>query len=524
MSRFTRSSGNACIDPVSISDWEELAAADSVVDLRRLVSKWNIKTRPGAPIGTVRKQLIRLMPVVPLTAFRSTSARSAVAALLLSAGIVASQKGQSVAGHGSVRQSAHLSNLRSSAQPAQSRRPQQSLSETDPAPVVCAAPSSGTVSAPVRVQCAVTDSQNQNQMGSTSRLAPQPALAGQSGPSVPSGAASGRTVTAVQEARVAGAQSSGSAPRITATSFQPQQQPGRPASIPQVAAAAADGTLPAAAATPSPPPAASSAVLPSLLSALSALQQQQSALQQQQVQVASQLTELTHIVQQLQDTAETAHGAAGSTEVHTNVPTAPGADSVPATAPVDSAPAAPGASTGGQQGCPPAHAPSRKAGSDLVFVGLPLPPVIAGRSYMPAHRAVLHFCESQLRIDMRPQDITVRQVFGRIGKRSVVVVRFRSSYVVNSIIVAKSVLLDGRSPVSIEFSRPAAVRQSHSELRQQRRSAVGQFEQELGGAPPSSQAESSQANLPLSASDQPPPASVPVRRPVTPAAASLPES
>ena len=55
----------------------------------------------------------------------------------------------------------------------------------------------------------------------------------------------------------------------------------------------------------------------------------------------------------------------------------------------------------------------------------------------------------------------MRQVFGRTGSRSVVLVRFRSSYVVNSIITAKSVLLDGRSPVSIEFSRSSALRQEH---------------------------------------------------------------
>jgi hypothetical protein len=90
-------------------------------------------------------------------------------------------------------------------------------------------------------------------------------------------------------------------------------------------------------------------------------------------------------------------------------------------------------------------------------------------SYMPAVRAVFHFCSLQLRVDVRPQDICVRQVFGRTGSRSVVLVRFRSSYVVNSIITAKSVLLDGRSPVSIEFSRSSALRQEHSALRRQRR-------------------------------------------------------
>lgn len=332
---------------------------------------------------------------------------------------------------------------------------------------------------------------------------------------MPSGAAPERNAVAVQEPRAAGEQAAVSAQRTTAVSSQSLQRPSRLlASSPQVAAAAAS----------SPPPTASTALLPSLLSALSALQQQQTALQQQQVQVASQITTLTCIVQQLQDAAEPTHGAAGSTEAQTDVPAATGANLVPASAPVEPAPARPIASIGGQQGCPPTHASSRKAGSDLVFVGLPLPPIIAGRSYMPAHRAVLHFCESQLRIDLRPQDITVRQVFGRIGKRTVVVVRFRSSYVVNSIIVAKSVLLDGRSPVSIEISRPAAVRQEHSVLRQQRRSAAGRHEQERGEASPSSQAESSQANLPLSASSQPPPVSMPVRRLDTPIAASLPES
>lgn len=521
MARLTRSSGNACFDPVSIADWEELAAADSVVDLRRLVSKWNVKARPNAPLDTVRVQLIRLMPVVPLTAFRSTSARSAVAALLMSAGVVASRSVQSVAEQSSVRQRAHLSDLRSYAQSAQSRRPWQGTSETDPAPLSRAVPSSGAVSAPDRVQRAGIDVQNQSQMRRASRPASRLAPAGQHGSMAPAEAASERNAAAVQDSRVADVQ----APRINVASSQSQQQTGRPVvSLPQGSAAAACGTPPAPVATSSPPPAATAALLPSLLSALSALQQQQSALQQQQVQVASQLTTLTHIVQQLQDAPEPAHGAAGSTEVNANVPAATGTASVPAAAPVDPAPAQPDASTGGQQGCPPAHAPGRKAGSDLVFVGLPLPPVIAGRSYMPAHRAVLRFCESQLRIDLRPQDITVRQVFGRMGKRSVVVVRFRSNFVVNSIIVAKSVLLDGSCPVSIEFSRPAAVRQGHSALRQQRRSAVDRPEQEAGGAPSSSQAESSQANLPLSASDQPAPASIPVCRRDTSAAASLPES
>lgn len=519
MARLTRSHGNACFDPVSIADWEELAAADSVVDLRRLVSKWNVKARLGAPLDTVRTQLIRLMPVVPLTAFRSASARSAVAALLLSAGVIASRSVQSVAGQRSVRQRADLSDLRSYAQSAQSRRPRQSASETDPAPR--AVPSSGAVSAPARVQRAGTDAQSQSQMRRASRPPSRLAPAGQHGSMAPPEAASERSAAAVQDSRVVDVQ----APGTTVASSQSQQQPGRNVvSLPQGSAAAACGTPPAAVATSSPPPAATAALLPSLLSALSALQQQQSALQQQQVQVASQLTALTHIVQQLQDAPEPAHGAAGSTEANANVPAATGTASVPAAAPVDPAPAQADASIGGQQGCPPAHAPGRKAGSDLVFLGLPLPPVIAGRSYMPAHRAVLRFCKSQLRIDLRPQDITVRQVFGRMGKRSVVVVRFRSNFVVNSIIVAKSVLLDGSCPVSIEFSRPAAVRQGHSALRQQRRSAVDRHEQEAGGAPSPSQAESSQANLPQSASDQPAPASIPVCRRDTSAAASLPES
>ena len=113
--------------------------------------------------------------------------------------------------------------------------------------------------------------------------------------------------------------------------------------------------------------------------------------------------------------------------------------------------------------------PSSHAGRDLIFVGLPLPPVITGRAYMPAVRAVFQFCSLQLRVDVRPQDICVRQVFGRTGSRSVVLVRFRSSYVVNSIITAKSVLLDGRLPASIEFSRSSALRQEHSALRRQRR-------------------------------------------------------
>ncbi len=127
----------------------------------------------------------------------------------------------------------------------------------------------------------------------------------------------------------------------------------------------------------------------------------------------------------------------------------------------------------GHQSCTLAHAPSNVAGRDLIFAGLPLPPVIGGRTYMPALRAVIHFCSVQLRIDMRPQDICLRQVFGRTGSRSVVVVRIRNSYVVNSIITAKSVLLDGRSPVSIEFSRSSALRQEHSTLRRQRRRSAG---------------------------------------------------
>ena len=523
MARSTRSSGTACYDPVSVSDWEELAAASSAVELRRLVSKFSVRVRSGASLDTVRNQLARLFPVVPLTAFQSPSVRSFVSALQQSGGIATSRRVHSVAEQGTAQRRVHLSIQRSSAQPAPSRRSQNGTFGTAAVQIPCAAPSPEASTAPVRVPCAGSDIQNQ--MSSPGlRSASQPALAGQQACTLPPSTALGRTAVAVQDARAADEPSANLTLQTAAVSSQSQQQPGRllAPSPPPVAAAAADGRPYIAAATVSPASATSTALLPDLLSALSALQQQQVALQQQQSQVASQLTAMTRIVQQLQGTTEPTRGAARSTEAQADVPAATHVNSVTARAPVEPAAAQAVASTGHQQDCPPAQAPSRQAGRDLVFVGLPVPPVIAGRSCFPAHRAVLHFCASQLRIDLRPQDITVRQVFGRIGSRSVVVVRFRSSFVVNSIIVAKSVLLDGRSPVSIEFSRSAAVRHQHSTLRQQRRSAADQHGQEGGAAPSSCQDATVPAILPLHASDQPSPASMPACRSDTPTAAPLP--
>ena len=176
-----------------------------------------------------------------------------------------------------------------------------------------------------------------------------------------------------------------------------------------------------------------------------------------------------------------------------------------------------------------AHAPSRKAGRDLVFVGLPLPPVIAGRSYMPAHRAVLHFCSSQLRIDMRPQDLSVRSMYGRTGARSAVVVRIHSMYVVNSIITAKSVLLDGRCPISVEFSHSTALRHERGEMRQQRRSQRGQ-QQHGGGMPLSTATDTAQVSIPVETaaiatpSSQHSPVPLPRCRSETVAAAPQPDS
>lgn len=521
MARSTRSSGIACCDPVSVSDWEELAAASSVVDLRRLVSKFNVRVRSGASLDTVRNQLARLFPLVPLIAFQSPSVRSFVRALQQSGGIATSRSVHSVAEQGTAQRRAHLSNQRSFAQPASSRRSQNTTFGTTAVQIPCAAPSPKASAAPVRVLCA--GNEFQTQMSSPGlRSASQPASAGQQACMLPPSTALGRTAAAVQDARAAGEPAASLTPQTAAVSSQSQQQPGRllANSVPQVAAAAAVGMPSVAAAAVSPVSAA--ALLPDLLSALCALQQQQVALQQQQLQVASQLTAMTRIVQQLQGVTEPARGAARSTEAQADVPVATHVNSMTARVPVEPATAQAVAFTGHEQDCPPTQAPSRQTGRDLVFVGLPVPPVIAGRSCFPAHRAVLHFCASQLRIDLRPQDVTVRQVFGRIGGRSVVVVRFRSSFVVNSIIVAKSVLLDGRSPVSIEFSRSAAVRHQHSSLRQRRRSVADQHEQEGGAAPSSCQAESVQANLPLHAPDQPSPASVPACHSAAPTAAPLP--
>lgn len=353
MARSTRSSGFACYDPVSVSDWEELAAASSVVDLRRLVSKFNVRVRSGASLDTVRNQLARLFPLVPLTAFHSPSVRSFVCALQQSGGIATSRSVHSVAEQGTAQRRVHLSNQRSSAQPASSRRSQNRTFGTTAVQIPCAAPSREASAAPVRVPCAGSDIQNQ--MSSPRlRSASQPAPAGQQTCTLPPSTALGRTAAAVQDARAAGEPAASLTPQTAAVSPQSQQQPGRllAPSLPQVAAAAAGGMPSLAAATVSP--VSATTLLPDLLSALSALQQQQVALQQQQLQVASQLTAMTRIVQQLQGTTEPTSGAARSTEAQADVPAATHVNSVTARAPVEPAAAQAVASAGHRQDCPPA--------------------------------------------------------------------------------------------------------------------------------------------------------------------------
>ena len=345
----------------------------------------------------------------------------------------------------------------------------------------CAVQSSPTSATPLAAQQRA-DAASQAQMSSPRlRSASQPASAGHQSCTVRSGTFPARAAPVVPDVWAHDRQTALQTALMRASASQPQQQarqqPARPSqdTSPELIGAPSGGSDRARvdrAVTASVPSAAvSDTLLSDARSALDALQQQHASLVQQQAEVASHLSVLTRAVQRIQGAPEPASAAAGSTPAHADAPAATMSCRTPAPATASAGPAAalPTDPADGHQGCTSAHAPSSHAGRDLIFVGLPLPPVITGRAYMPAVRAVFQFCSLQLRVDVRPQDICVRQVFGRTGSRSVVLVRFRSSYVVNSIITAKSVLLDGRSPVSIEFSRSSALRQEHSALRRQRR-------------------------------------------------------
>ena len=310
-------------------------------------------------------------------------------------------------------------------------------------------------------------------------VASQPAPAGLQACTVRSGVLPAGHAPAVPEPRAHDRQTAMQASQTPASASQPRRQARQPPARPSqgtsthatVSRSGSDRAPIDRDATPSVSCAPSAALLSDACSALVALQQQHALLVAQQSAVDAHLSALTRVVQRLQDAPELASAAAGSAEAHADAPaaTATCPSPSPATASAGPADALPSAPAVGHQGCTLAHAPGSHAGRDLVFVGLPLPPVIAGCTYMPALRAVFQFCSEQLRVDIRPQDMCLRQVFGRTGSRSVVLVRIRSSYVVDSIITAKSVLLDGRSPVSIEFSRSSALRQEHSSLRRQRR-------------------------------------------------------
>jgi hypothetical protein len=492
MARHTRSSGVACDDPCAISDWEQLVAASEVSELRPLVSRYSIVVRPGATLDTVRQQLARVFPVVSLRLLSCQHVRTRVSALLESSSAArgVQSAGGSIASHSAAVRPAqpstaphrlHLTSQRASMRSTRATASQSGRFGVTAAQTPCAALSSPT-SASAGQQRA--DASPQAQM-STPRLrsASQPAPAGQQSCIARFGAVSTGNAPVVPDARAHDRQTAFQASQTPASASQPRQharqQPARPSQGTSTATTGSrshsDRVPIDRAATPSVPFASADALLPDALSALDALQQQHALVTQQQTEVASRLSALTRIVQRLQAAAELASTAAGSAEAHADAPAATVSCRTPspATASAEPAVALPSASVAGHQGCTLAHAPSSHAGHDLVFAGLPLPPVIAGRTYMPALRAVLSFCSMQLRVDIRPQDICLRQVFGRTGSRSVVLVRIRSGYVVKSIITAKSVLLDGRSPVSIEFSRSAALRQEHSMLRRQRRQSAG---------------------------------------------------
>ena len=548
MARHTRSSGVACDDSGAIADWEQLVAASEVSELRPLVSRYSIVVRHGATLDTVRQQLVRVFPVVSVRSFRSQDVRARVSALLESIGAAHGLQsvGGSIASPCAAARPAELStatqrvHLTSQSVPVRSARSiasQRGAFGMTAAQTSCAVQSSPTSAAPAAQQRA--DAASQAQMSSPrQRSASQPASAGRQSCTVRSGTCPARAAPVVPDAWAHDRQTAFQTALMRATASQPQQQatqqPARPSqdTSPDTIGGPSGGSDRARvdrAVTASVPSAAvPDTLLSDARSALDALQQQHASLVQQQAEVASHLSVLTRAVQRLQDAPEPASAAAGATLAHADAPTATVSCRPPAPATTSAGPAValPTAPADVDQGCTLAHAPSSHAGRDLIFVGLPLPPVITGRAYMPAVRAVFQFCSWQLRVDVRPQDICVRQVFGRTGSRSVVLVRFRSSYVVNSIITAKSVLLDGRSPVSIEFSRSSALRQEHSALRRQRRRPAGG--QHVQSASPSHAAPSqvSQPLLPavsVHSLPQSSPTAMPACRSEAAAAAPLPD-
>lgn len=546
MARRTRSSGVVSDDTSSIRDWEELAAASAVSELRRLVSRYSIRVRPGAALVTVQRQLARVFPVVSLSLFRSAATRAFVSATLESiwaathvvhstVGSIAVRGGtkrpaQHTTGHARV----HLVSHASSAQLPRPRRPLHSSSGMAPAQTPCAARPPGVAAAAVAARLASADAQAQMSspplhLGSQSVLAGQPVLASNVGP-LATGAA------AVPESRALDAQTPDATPELLSESSQPQLQ------RLQLIAPALQGDSPVGQSMGSPigptdgtaiafPRAAPlDALMSQMHATLSNLQQHRACLLQQEVEVASQIASLTRCVQQMQSESQTSPPAAGPAEPDAAAPAARRASpsSPLASTPVEPAAAPAAASTERHQSPGLVHAPSRKAGRDLVFVGLPLPPVIAGRSYMPAHRAVLRFCSSQLRIDLRPQDLSVRSMYGRSGARTTVVVRVHSMYVVNSIITAKSVLLDGRCPISVEFSQSSAVRHERGGVRQHCRSQRGR-QQHAGGTPPPAAANAAQVSSSVQTaaiatpSSQHSPVARPACHPETAAAAPQPD-
>jgi hypothetical protein len=547
MVRHTRSSGVTCDDPC-IADWEQLAAASEVSELRPLVSRYSVVVHRGSTLDTVRQQLARVFPVVSVRSFRSQAVRSCVSALLESsrAAYGLHSVGGSIASPcaaarpaelSTVTQRVHLTSQRASMRSARSVASQRGASGMTAAQTSCAAQSCPTPATLARQQRA--DAASQAQMSSPGlRSASQPAPAGHQTCTVRSGTFPAGAAPVVPDSRAHDRRTASLTALRRATASQPQQQarqqPARPSqdTSPEMIGPRLGGSdrgLVDRAVTASAP---STTVPATLLSdtraSLDALQQQHTSLAQQQAEVASHLSVLTRILQRLQDAPELASAAAGSAEAHADAPAATTScqTPTPVTASAGPAVALPPAPVDGHQGCTLAHAPSSHAGRDLVFVGLPMPPVIAGRAYMPAVRAVFQFCSSQLRVDMRPQDLTVRQVFGRTGSRSVVLVRFRSSYVVNSIITAKSVLLDGRSPVGIEFSRSAALRREHSALRRQRRRPAGGQHVQSASPPHAVPSQVSQSLLPAVSAHSPPqssPVAVPACRSETYAAAPLPD-
>lgn len=76
----TRSQAGSAPSPAVLADWTSLARSSTLADLHRggLIKKYNIVVRPTARHDTVRRQILRFLPEVPLTAFPDSSVRASV--------------------------------------------------------------------------------------------------------------------------------------------------------------------------------------------------------------------------------------------------------------------------------------------------------------------------------------------------------------------------------------------------------------------------------------------------------------